>query len=284
MNKLIINAILLRKEPIFEPQKCIVEKAVGVSHNEFTRFRENLMRNNPHIQANINLMYVDRDNNYHCLLIYDQEQGDGIIVESEGSEYARYSQYIPNAKLLLENYKLNNLQEMKFYCPLVIRQDASGDYDEYEEVSPYEAAEYESQIKQFIRKFTEPEEKERGLMHWYGDNNSVSEKVHSAFASVEIRENQLYGVITAKIYGELTSDELMKFSDYCVGQCADGWGEGFEQRPIKTCDGDIYVSFWNGGSEYFFKPEHEVFKQQDELMKSSEEETVEPDLERGLSM
>lgn len=37
-----------------------------------------------------------------CLLVYDEEQGDGLIIESEGTSYARYSQYIPGAKELVE--------------------------------------------------------------------------------------------------------------------------------------------------------------------------------------
>lgn len=49
-------------------------------------------------------MRCDSDNNYHCLLIYDEEQGDGMLIESEGAAYARYSQYVPNAKLLYEDH------------------------------------------------------------------------------------------------------------------------------------------------------------------------------------
>ena len=35
-------------------------------------------------------------------MIYDEEQGDGLLIESEGTSYARYSQYIPGAKELVE--------------------------------------------------------------------------------------------------------------------------------------------------------------------------------------
>jgi len=55
-------------------------------------------------------MYCDKNNIYHCLFIYDKEQGDGIIAEVEEANYLCYSQYIPNAKLLYENYVNSYLQ------------------------------------------------------------------------------------------------------------------------------------------------------------------------------
>ena len=36
----------------------------------------------------------------------------------------------------------------------------------------------------------------------------------------------------------------------CEASHNDGWGEGFEQRPRATGDGDLYVHFWQ--SEGFF--------------------------------
>ena len=41
----------------------------------------------------------------NCLLIYDEEQGDGLLIESEGTSYARYAQYIPRAKELVESHQ-----------------------------------------------------------------------------------------------------------------------------------------------------------------------------------
>ena len=41
-------------------------------------------------------------------------------------------------------------------------------------------------------------------------------------------------------------------------QAADGLGEGLEQRPIETEDGDLYVSMWNSGDDYFMYDEDEM--------------------------
>lgn len=100
--KLIINANLLRKESEFRTKSCVMEKAIAVSHAEFDELKRHPLRDHRLIAENADLMYCDNDDNYHCLLIYDEEQGDGLLIESEGTSYARYAQYIPSAKKLVE--------------------------------------------------------------------------------------------------------------------------------------------------------------------------------------
>lgn len=104
-DKLILNTALLRKESEFRTKSCMVEKAIAVSHAEFEYLKSHPLRDNKMIAENAEVMYCDRDDNYHCLLIYDEEQGDGLLIESEGASYARYAQYIPRAKELVESYQ-----------------------------------------------------------------------------------------------------------------------------------------------------------------------------------
>ena len=100
--KLIINTNLLRKESEFRTKSCVVEKSIAVPRAEFDELKRHPLHDNKLIAENVDIMYCDRDDNYHCLLIYDEEQGDGLLIESEGTSYARYSQYIPGAKELVE--------------------------------------------------------------------------------------------------------------------------------------------------------------------------------------
>ena len=100
--KLIISTNLIRKESGFRTRSCVVEKAIAVSHAEFDDLKRHPLRDNRLIAENADLMYCDKEGNYHCLLIYDQEHGDGLLIESEGMAYARYAQYIPRAKELVE--------------------------------------------------------------------------------------------------------------------------------------------------------------------------------------
>lgn len=104
-DKLILNTALLRKESEFRTKSCVAEKAIAVSHDEFDNLKRHPLRDNDLIADNVDLMYCDSDDNYHCLLIYDEEQGDGLLIESEGTSYARYAQYIPRAKELVESHQ-----------------------------------------------------------------------------------------------------------------------------------------------------------------------------------
>ena len=88
--KLIINTNLIRKESEFRTKSCVVEKVIGVPPAEFDELKRHPLHDNRLIAENVDIMYCDNDDNYHCLLIYDEEQGDGLIIESEGTSYSEY--------------------------------------------------------------------------------------------------------------------------------------------------------------------------------------------------
>ncbi len=100
--------------------------------------------------------------------------------------------------MLYENHMQTHLQELKFYCPVELtRIEDDRGVEDYGIIPFDEATAYESNINSFISNFTMPEEKERGLMHWYNGSDPVNQKVRSAFMSVEERDGELVGVITA---------------------------------------------------------------------------------------
>ncbi len=91
----------------------------------------------------------------------------------------------------------------------------------------------------------------RGLMHYFDRDREVAAKVASAWPSVKEVDGEPYGVLTCEITEPLTEREISVLKDYWTGQMSDGWGEGFEQQPIQTEEGELYVSFWS--SENFWK-------------------------------
>jgi hypothetical protein len=88
-------------------------------------------------------------------------------------------------------------------------------------------------------------------MAYYHGPDDVEAKVYSLFVDVEEHGRRLWGVATIETDGPLGDEQLEALKDYLSGQYADGFGEGFEQRGIRTDVGELYVSLWDSGDEYF---------------------------------
>lgn len=106
MKKLKFNSTLNHKVNSYKTYEISVEKVITLYGNSFNRLKNDALNDNPYIAENRDLMYIDSDDVAHCLLFVDYDTGDGILVEFEGSEYARKSQFIPNARALLESNEL----------------------------------------------------------------------------------------------------------------------------------------------------------------------------------
>ena len=90
-----LQAIFERKVSEFPLRECVIEKAVELSDTEYTRFRSGLLRDAPFISESTDSMYMEKNGTYHCLLVLGENQSDGVLVEAEGYDYARYSSYLP---------------------------------------------------------------------------------------------------------------------------------------------------------------------------------------------
>ena len=153
-------------------------------------------------------------------------------------------------------------QTIKFYMPLTAQlyaYDDWGDLEEYgNDLDGSELRDYQSCIHEALLENQMPEEKNRGLMHWYDKPDGVNTKVQSVMLDVESRDGQLWGVAECKVNGTLLPEEKEALAEYISGQASDGWGEGFEQRAIKLNDGELYVSLWNS-SNWSIQTEEERF-------------------------
>lgn len=153
-------------------------------------------------------------------------------------------------------------QTIKFYMPLTAQlyaYDDWGDLEEYgNDLDGRELRDYQSCIHEALLENQMPEEKSRGLMHWYDKPDGVNTKVQSVMLDVESRDGQLWGVAECKVNGTLLPEEKEALAEYISGQASDGWGEGFEQRAIKLNDGELYVSLWNS-SNWSIQTEEERF-------------------------
>lgn len=136
-----------------------------------------------------------------------------------------------------------------FYCPLTA-QVQDDEYGDMNDVGDYEirAAQYE--IEEALEREQNPDFE---MADYITDHPTANEKLVSAVWSVEEIDGVLYGRIDCRSAVAFTAEEIEALKDGISGQNSDGFGEGFEQRPIQTDEGDMYVSFWSSGDDYFIR-------------------------------
>jgi hypothetical protein len=153
--------------------------------------------------------------------------------------------------------------EFCLYSPLLGRLDVE---EEMEEVYPEDLTACKKQIMAAINHNQWLESQPRGLMHYFHENRAVAAKVYAAWPSVCELGGKLYGVLRCETNAPLTEEDIHVLKDYWTGQMSDGWGESFEQYPIRSEYGDLYVSFWNSGDSWQVMTLEETEIQQEAAM------------------
>ena len=152
-----------------------------------------------------------------------------------------------------------------FFCPLVGNID-EGDGDMFTVGDSY-LADSADEISDALKEYTANDEND--VAAYYNEDDGVSEKLTSAVWSVKLHGDRLFGRIDCSLKAALTAEETEALRDWLTGQCSDGLGEGFEQQPIDTMDGELFVSFWNSGDDYAMMTESEF----DEYLQNTETQT-----------
>ena len=97
---MIIQAELRRKQSEYEGEPCAVDKVIELPSPRFRQFSRALLADYDFIAENKSAIRHD-DDARHCLLILDAGGTDGVLVDPQGYNYARYSAFVPNARSLL---------------------------------------------------------------------------------------------------------------------------------------------------------------------------------------
>lgn len=99
MKKFVLNVALTHKAGGFSPIECVVERVVTIPQQYFDEMLVHPLQDSPYIAENKQYMWND-GNTAHCVLFLSYDTDDGILVQCEGYDYARRSQFIPDARNL----------------------------------------------------------------------------------------------------------------------------------------------------------------------------------------
>ena len=153
--------------------------------------------------------------------------------------------------------KGQKLNRLRLFSPLqgwIYSREAGCYNGDPEIISSRELCGYTENILKLIEQRHLENEGDRGLAVYLYDE-VLKNKIYSMKPTVSIWQGELLGVLEVESYGVLNDIELQTLVEEWHGQESDGWGESFEQQPMKIEDGELYVSFWQPDSSFFIKTE-----------------------------
>lgn len=231
-----------------------VDEVVYVKDSEFEEIRNGEYSD---ILKEYNKKNYERSDEYTNGILVINTRGDGLMVDTQGYDYARYKAYAPKVGEYIKMQQTMEMRqsakiELNLYVPLnVTRWDYECDAEE-----SVDENDYVTEIREAVMRENRFES-ERDLAE-YMDEGKTKEKVYKITPAVEVYNGKLYGKAKCLLTESLSADELKDLKEYCVGQFSDGWGESFEQREISTSDGVIFVHFWESSNTYDIKTEAEM--------------------------
>ena len=94
--KLKLNAMMWRKPETLEPLSYKVSEVIVVSDAEFRDVMKNSLEDREYLSG--------RHGEYTCVLLLSETGDDGILVDTQGYDYPRYSAFIPKAKIIANEF------------------------------------------------------------------------------------------------------------------------------------------------------------------------------------
>jgi len=146
----------------------------------------------------------------------------------------------------------------KFYSPIKVELEDE-DFGEFMELDNNSIIECYDIIATKVKDYNYKTLNNNGLMEYFDEDKTLEEIIETAIPMIGVYEGIPYGVMLVKTKDDILLNALQfrKLKEYFTGQYSDGWGEGFEQRDIKTHLGTIYVHFWQS-EDFFIKEESEM--------------------------
>lgn len=138
-----VKAHLNRKDPIIDTSENVIEYVKKLSDKDFRSLMNSLLSDRSFIADNVELMYESKGVR-HCILALNEQNGDGILIDSSGSNYARYTAFLPHIKIAIDkDAKENSLTKVNLYERSAIIDECQSNWSlkEFEEY-PYDEYPY----------------------------------------------------------------------------------------------------------------------------------------------
>lgn len=89
-------------EEIYPRTEAVIEKVVRLSKEEFEDLIRNPLLDRSYVKENKDRMFEDDKGFMHCVYVISEGYDYGILIESEGCDYPRYTSYLPVELLKLK--------------------------------------------------------------------------------------------------------------------------------------------------------------------------------------
>lgn len=215
-------------------------------------------------------LYADNDFGNHLLRLFadddtleDVHTVVGAVTNAPDEVKEALEEYVLYDQLESKEDLYDTIRELKeanapivttFYCPLSA-QLHDEEYGEVNDISSNHIKAFAYEIEEAVRREQSPDFE---MADYITDHPTADAKLLMATWSVDMIDGTLYGRIDCCSAEPFTEEEIEALKDGICGQNSDGFGEGFEQRPIRTDEGDLYVSFWHSGDDYFIHTQEEM--------------------------
>lgn len=107
-----IKSPLMRKETL-DPEEHTVEYAVKLSKEDYLSLLYHPLDDREFIKDFNDTMYQDEIGLHHSIIAYSDDYADGILIQSEGYDYARYQNYISNVHEFLDGKLYDKTNDLK---------------------------------------------------------------------------------------------------------------------------------------------------------------------------
>ena len=225
---------------------------VGENENGVTL---KLVADNDFDVAITKILTDNRDTLYDAILAakrLNDLKDDAIKEEIErnavNEQYERKADIYEDIRKMKIGFSVSNED---FYCLLHVRLHDTEGYDI--DLVQEDIVRLEEEIREKLK----AEQEETEMTGYVGERANIEDKLVYAEWSVENRNGNLYGKISCYFRESLTDEETERLKRTITGQNSDGFGESFEQHPVRVDSDDIYVSFWDD-KDYFLKTSTEM--------------------------